>query len=151
MTTKAAIKEFADAFQTDERDNGSEYVHLKDGPKKEEFRDFIREMHGGSLPDDSVYAEIERAAEHLTNYDEPDDDAIYEIEPDVYNNDLKKWLQNNPEADSEMEEVAGDYAGREYDFIRHVRGAQAHYRQGLAMRILEHFKQEEPEEIDEEA
>lgn len=150
MTTQKAIKAFADSFTTKERDGKTIFVLKDDAP--EECRDFIRELHNGSLPDDSVYSEIRHVADHLADYDEPED-GIPEIEAEPYNRGLMEWLSDNPQGPEYMEKVVEeDLYGivGEYSFFSHVMAAQCEYRQDIGNEMIQHFELA-AEEIEEEA
>jgi hypothetical protein len=81
------------AFQTKKRNDGNEFVSLKDGSPSW-MTDVIRATHGDKLPDDTVYAFIEKAADALANASEDAEpsDVILEIEPDPYTAGLTAWL-----------------------------------------------------------
>lgn len=81
-----------DALETKTRDNGDKFVSLKDG-SPEWMTQVIREIHGDKLPDDTTYEFIERCARAIEDVDAGEmQDAISEIEPDCYTNDLTGWL-----------------------------------------------------------
>jgi hypothetical protein len=81
------------ALQTKKRDDGHEFVSLKEGSPAW-MTEVVRSAHGDKLPDDTVYAFIERAASALADAGEDADpsDVISEIEPDTYTADLTAWL-----------------------------------------------------------
>lgn len=91
MTT---IQELAaqmnEALIQDTRNDGTEFVHLRTG-SPEWMTDVIREAHGDAFPDDTIYRFIEKAVDAIENNDDAED-AIREIEPDIYTHDLTKWL-----------------------------------------------------------
>jgi hypothetical protein len=81
------------AFQTKKRKDGNDFVSLKDGSPAW-MTEVVRSAHGDKLPDDTVYAFIERVASALADADEDADpsDVISEIETDTYTADLTAWL-----------------------------------------------------------
>jgi hypothetical protein len=81
------------ALETKKRDNGQEFVSLKDG-SPEWMTQVIRSAHGDKLPDDTVYSFIEKAADALANASEDAEpsDVILELEPDPYTAGLTAWL-----------------------------------------------------------
>jgi hypothetical protein len=79
------------ALIQDERNDGSKFYHLVDGAPQW-MTDVIYEAHGDKLPDDTVYNFVGRAAEALANAEDYPEDAISEIEPDIYTSDLTSWL-----------------------------------------------------------
>jgi hypothetical protein len=78
------------ALQTKKRNDGNEFVSLKDG-SPQWMTDVIHEAHGDKLPDDTTYAFIEKAADAIADSEDPQD-AISELEPDPYTNNLTGWL-----------------------------------------------------------
>src|SRR5689334_2352080 len=86
------------AFQTKKRNDGNEFVSLKDGSPSW-MTDVVRAAHGDKLPDDTVYAFIGKAADAIADADEDADpqDVISEIEPDSYTSDLTAWLNARPD------------------------------------------------------
>jgi hypothetical protein len=90
-TVKSLAAELVEAFVTDKRDNGKEFVHLKDGSPAW-MQPVIRAVYGDKLPDDTVYSFIEQAANAIAESDDDPQEAIYELEPDSYTNNLTAWL-----------------------------------------------------------
>jgi hypothetical protein len=97
MTNTQSIQKLAEqlsaAFETKKRNDDNEFVSLKDG-SPEWMTDVVRAAHGDKLPDDTVYAFIEKAADALANASEDAEpsDVILEIEPDPYTAGLTAWL-----------------------------------------------------------
>jgi hypothetical protein len=89
-TVQTLAQELYDAFETKKRDNGNAFVVLKDGSPKW-MTEVSHKVHGDKLPDDTTYEFIERAAGAISDVDEIED-AIAEMEPDVYTNALTGWL-----------------------------------------------------------
>jgi len=93
--TTSKVKTLADelysAFQNDKRNDGTEFVHLKDG-SPEWMTQVIHTAHGDKFPDDTVYEFVYRAAMALADAGDYLQDAISEIEPDIYTHDLTAWL-----------------------------------------------------------
>jgi hypothetical protein len=92
-----SIKKFAEklsgALETKKRNDGQEFVCLKDGSPAW-MTEVIRSAHGDKLPDDTTYKFIERVADALANASEDAEpsDVILEIEPDPYTAGLTAWL-----------------------------------------------------------
>jgi hypothetical protein len=80
------------ALTTDKRNDGSEFVHLKEN-SPQWMTEVIRSVHGEKLPDDVTYAFISECADAIAEADDADD-AITEIEPDTYTHDLTEWLHS---------------------------------------------------------
>jgi hypothetical protein len=113
MTTMFAkvMKELADAFVTDKRNDGKTFYKLKDGVNDNGVPDWLsgdagskvmREIHSAldsRLPDDWVYEAVSSIADAFeSNGVDNEDDAreqAHEIADglvDVYNSDRLKWL-----------------------------------------------------------
>jgi len=89
---KDLAEKLGQALTTDKRDNGSEFVHLKDNAPAW-MTEVIRSVHGEKLPDDTTYAFVSKCADAISEHDDPND-AITEIEPDIYTQDLTAWLHS---------------------------------------------------------
>jgi hypothetical protein len=102
MSDTTSIQKLAEqlsaAFETKKRNDGQEFVSLKDG-SPEWMTQVIRSAHGDKLPDDTTYAFIEKAADALAEMDESAEpsDVIAELEPDSYTADLTAWLNTRPD------------------------------------------------------
>lgn len=89
--------EMSAAFETKTRENGEEYIILKDGSPDWMRDDVIYPAHDDKLPDDTVYSFIEKTVDAIANCvddctENDVEDAIDEIEPDIYTSDLTAWL-----------------------------------------------------------
>jgi hypothetical protein len=85
-------EKLSQALTTDKRNDGSEFVHLKDNAPAW-MTEVIRSVHGEKLPDDTTYAFISKCADAISEGDDAND-AITEIEPDIYTQDLTAWLHS---------------------------------------------------------
>lgn len=117
----ATIKELAEqmsrAFEGRTRDNGDAFRCLKDDCP-EWMDDVISDAHGSMLADDWRYEFIESAVDKIAEADDDaSDDEIseleYELEADVYTNDLTGWLHSRADRlgwlDQAMEESGGTF------------------------------------------
>lgn len=104
------VKEFAgllsNTLERKSRDNGVEFVSLKDG-SPEWMTNVVRSVHGDKLPDDTVYEFISRCADALADSDSPED-TISELEPDVYTPDLTAWLNRRVDHVEYLSEVLAE-------------------------------------------
>lgn len=89
-TVQELAKELGRAFVHDKRNDGKEFVKLAEN-SPQWMTDVIREAHGETLPDDTIYEFIERCADAIADSDDAND-AILELEPDSYTHDLTAWL-----------------------------------------------------------
>lgn len=106
MTIQERAKQLSDAFETGKRINGDDFVHLKAG-SPQWMTDVVRAVHGDKLPDDTVYAFIEKCANVIAESEYPAD-AIYEIEPDVYTHDLTAWLHARADHTEYVNEIIAE-------------------------------------------
>jgi hypothetical protein len=90
MLIEKLAEQLSAAFETKKRNDGNEFVSLKDG-SPEWMTQVIRSAHGDKLPDDTTYAFIEKAADAIADHEDPQE-AIAEIEPDPYTAGLTSWL-----------------------------------------------------------
>ena len=90
MDTKELAELMSKELVWGERNDGSKFASLKDG-SPEWMHDVIRAAHEDSFPDDTIYEFVDRAVNAFAESEDPND-AIYEVEPDVYTSDLTEWL-----------------------------------------------------------
>ncbi len=100
------------ALETKKRNDGAEFVCLKDG-SPQWMTDVIHEAHGDKLPDDTVYAFIEKCADALADASEDAElsDVILEIEPDPYTASLTSWLNSRADHVYYLTEVLEESGG----------------------------------------
>lgn len=89
-TVQELASALADAFVTDKRNDGKEFVHLKTN-SPQWMTDAVHKAHGNTMPDDTIYEFCQRAAFAIADAEEPEE-AINEMEPDPYTHDLTAWL-----------------------------------------------------------
>ena len=93
MTIQEVAQEMIDNMETKTRDNGRDYRVNKTEVAWQ--KDIIHKAHGDKLPDDYVYDFIYEALCALVECSAGDeDDAILQIEPDVYTSELTAWLNS---------------------------------------------------------
>lgn len=90
-TVKELASELQQAFVTSKRNDGAEYVHLKDG-SPDWMTEVIRDVHGDKLPDDTVYSLISRCVDAIADGGDDPQESLDDIEPATYTNDLTAWL-----------------------------------------------------------
>lgn len=116
MSIQARARELYDAFVTDKRLDGTEFVKLQDG-SPEWMKDLCRAAHGEMFPDDFRYAMIEEMASKIadSNEDADMDDVRCEIEADIYTSDLTAWLASRTDrygyVDEAVEEMGWPDSG----------------------------------------
>jgi hypothetical protein len=111
MKTKSIqelASELSRAFERKTRNNGDEFVCLKDG-SPQWMTDVVHKAHGDKLPDDHIYRFCEMAADAMAECESEDEDslreAIQEIEPPCYTHEQMKWFAGNYEyCDQAIEE-----------------------------------------------
>ena len=110
--------ELAANLETRTRTNGDKFVCLVDG-SPEWMKDVIHAAHGEAFPNDTTYELIRRNVNALSEIDESDAedavDAVYEIEPPIYNAELTAWLSESLDhidyVDQALEEFGSDLGG----------------------------------------
>jgi hypothetical protein len=105
MTTTANLLElataFRNAFETGKRNNGSEYVFLRDG-SPEWMRDACYNAHHNNMPNDAIYEMIQTAVQMLVDGLDADDardeavDILSAVEAPIYTHELLRWLSTAP-------------------------------------------------------
>jgi hypothetical protein len=102
-------EELSLAFVTLKRDNGAEYVILKDG-SPEWMTEVCHTAHqdgtqGGMLPDDWRHEFIKESADLLAEAEEYEWDDL-QLESDVYTHDLLSWLSSRNDRVSYCDEAS---------------------------------------------
>ena len=138
------------AFIRDKRTSGEEFVKLKDG-SPQWMTDVIREMHdnGHKLPDDTVYAMIEKCADAIAEGSDPQD-AISEIEADIYTHDLTAWLNSRNDHVEYLTEVLEEWRGDIKDGSQLLQLAQLKQIQEVGSALIQALE-ERAEELEAEA
>jgi len=149
-TVQQLAREMAAQFETKKREDGSELVVLKDGAP-EWMTDVIHEVHGDKLPDDTIYQFISEAVDALA--DAPDDadlqDAIIEIEADIYTHDLTAWLHARVDHVYYLTEVMEEFGDGIKDGFALLQYAQKAHKDevgGALLAALEARAEDEDEE-----
>lgn len=93
MTIQELASNASQYMTTGTRDNGETFYKMTDD-RPEWFSDMVRKAHGEMMPDDYIYRWVSYALDAFQNYDDPED-ALCEIQPDVYNYDLLQWVSSN--------------------------------------------------------
>ena len=81
-------------FTIGERDNGETFFYKTTSNCPQWVTELVRNAHGDFLPDDYRYKWIAYALDAFSDY-EDGHNAIDEVQPDVYNFDLLKWVSSN--------------------------------------------------------
>lgn len=107
-----------DAFETDTRDDGTEFVKLKDG-SPEWMSEAARAAHDAvdEMPDDAVYECIKSAASYIHDNDH-DSDSAHEFadgEVSVYNAARVAWLAEKPLIRGPLCDEAAEETGWRFD------------------------------------
>ena len=92
------IIDLDNALVTDTRADGTKFKRLVDN-HPQWMQDVIRAAHGDRMPNDQVYRMIARIVSNLAEQDEDSDidtlrEALYDVKPDIYTNDLTGWLHD---------------------------------------------------------
>ena len=102
--------EFCQWFEVKSRDNNETFVTCNEG-RPEELRDLIYSAHGEYMPDDFIYSCVWNSLELIAQMDEDDDldELVYQMEADVYNHELLRWVSSNLQRMSAVDEAMQDY------------------------------------------
>lgn len=124
-TFAAVVRELADAFTTDTRDDGSRFSKLRDDCADWIDSDTMHEIHSAiddRAPDDWVYDRASLAAGTLADYAENGDDTADELRDrcggiadglvDVYNARLGQWLGSHLNNQSLVDEAREEFGHR---------------------------------------
>lgn len=146
-TIQSLAGELSQAFEHDKRNDGQEFAKLKDG-SPQWMTDVIRACHGDKLPDDTVYEFVERCADALADYDGEPSDAITEIEPDPYTNDLTGWLHARNDHVYYLSEALEEFGGDIRDGFQLLAIAQQKQIQEIGFALISELEKqvEESEE-----
>jgi hypothetical protein len=112
-------------FKRSTRDNGQEFSHLVDNAP-EDLRTFIRHVHTEHFYDcflnDWIYATIHEAFSEI----EAHGLEQCNIEPDIHNNKLYKWLYDNGNAFASIfcDEYVEEYTLGSKDITKMISGGQ---------------------------
>ena len=108
---KIAAEAYA-CFETATRDNGSEFVRIKEG-SPEWVTDLVRKAHGDDfLPDDWRYETIRSALGFIADEATDPDDGSAEFadtQVDVYTSELIAWMGSNLRRVGYVNEAAEEY------------------------------------------
>ena len=110
-------REMSEAFQTKSRDNGDNYVTLRDG-SPEWMGEVVRGAHDDMLPDDFRYQVIREAVDAIADAEGSRDDIRDELagefadDVDIYNHDLTAWLGSHSSRPGYCDEALNEF-GRE--------------------------------------
>lgn len=128
-TVQSLASDLSAAFEHDKRNDGKEFTKLREGSPAW-MTDVIHEVHGDKLPDDTVYAFIQRCAGAIHDYSSSIEDhevaeqAVDEIEPDPYTADLTAWLNARVDHEYYLTEVLEEFGGDIKDGFQLLMAAQ---------------------------
>lgn len=152
MNLQTMIEQMSQAFVKDTRNDGTEFVKLKDD-SPEWMTQIIFLVHEGYLPADEIYETVERVIDHLHDDGVEDEDtardSIFEIEVPIYTSELTEWLNQRNDHVYYLTEALENYPDTKDGFG--LLGLAYHiYQQEIANRVinalvekLEEFEDEE--------
>jgi hypothetical protein len=151
-SVQALAKELSAAFTHDKRNDGQEYVHLKNG-SPEWMTEIIRAIHGDKMPDDTTYAFIEQCADAIADASDDNEDAIREaiddIEPDSYTSNLTGWLHARVDHVYYLSEVLDEMGGDVKDGFQLLAMAQKKQIDEIGFALVFQLEQLAAEETEE--
>lgn len=114
---------------------------------KEDRPDWVYEMvkiaHGNYLPDDFKYEFIVETLFTLSENTEMEiDDLLDQIEGDIYNSDLLKWVSSNLERADYINEAQESFSlKQDTDFYDRIRCGQILEKQEVSQMIFHHLEE----------
>lgn len=133
-TLQKVAEEFAAAFHTQTRPDGSVYTTRKDDCPEWIDSNLCHKLHlavDDRLPDDWTYGKIANIADALTNYDDDNGDDLrermHEIadgQVDIYNSDLTKWLASNNFNACIVDEACEELGSEDCETIKRIQIGQ---------------------------
>jgi hypothetical protein len=102
LTLSAIVSSFANAFTTDKRQDGTEFIKLAEG-SPEWMVDAVRSAHADMLPEDVKYKMISECADRLVGHIDDDAEDFDSVESgeiadslvDIYNMARLEWLASS--------------------------------------------------------
>lgn len=140
MTIQELARQASESLIWNERKEGGKYCYFKDG-SPQWMKEMAFKCHNidDVMPNDYIYAFISEALDIITGSDNPDE-AIFEIEPDIYNNELLSWLSSNLSFSSWVDEEIEECGSKElFGLLQH---AQARHKQAIASCVLSELQAE---------
>jgi len=98
MNIRELAAEYLTMFEVLERTDGTKTWKRKDEYQNhEDLQPLCQDAHDDMFPDDHVYNFIVDALSTIADADEDADleDLAFDIEPDIYNHDLLRWLSSH--------------------------------------------------------
>lgn len=144
MTTKQQLaKKLNSALIIKERTNGDKFYCLADN-SPQWMNDVIMQCHedASELPNDWRYQFISDAASVLSEYETWED--LNHPEPDIYYNQLIKWLSEMPNADWYVNEAVKEFGidSSQFDLYRTIGYGQAHAKQETQACLISALEQQ---------
>ena len=137
-TIQSVAQEMLDNLETKERKDGTKYICCKERIQWQ--TDIIIKAHEDRLPNDDIYSFIDDALCVLADSAEGNEqDAIMEIEPDVYTSNLTKWFNNHNGNVYYLTEALEEYGCK--DGFQALSMAQAIHKQEVASAVLSGIEQ----------
>jgi hypothetical protein len=151
---RALASELDKALYRDTRTNGDEFIRLRDN-SPDWMSDALFAAHGNMLPDDHRYEFIQEAANLISQADDLDEGG-YEMEADVYNADLLRWLASDLTRAFYVDEAMESYGNNDSDTYTRIATGQASEKRETYELLLQSLRglaetQEGAEETEEEA
>lgn len=138
-------------FKRIHRDNDNkDIVVLKD--RESELgslaSDLVYEVHGGTMPSDSLYEIVQELLETIADY-ETDDPSELDLEGDTYTSDLMAWM--NDGNDHLVSDAIRVYQSDDLDLDDYIRAAQVDQKYEIAQQVIDFLNEnwEEPEDEEE--
>lgn len=104
MTIQELANKYSEWFETAKRKDDTDFIRLR--TEDENIKNLIYDAHDGMLPDDFKYQFIHEALEAIAECSDPND---IQLESDVYNSDLLKWVSSHLTRSSYADETVENW------------------------------------------
>lgn len=139
------VKEYANkmysAMERATRNDGSEFVRLKDNcENEEEYTSIIYDVHADlnqGLPDDFTYRVIREMLAEIE--DQEDIDSPEDIEADIYTRELLDWMREDLSRIERVNDALKDIGGD--DIISLMMYAQAQEKEEIYHSLVSHVRE----------
>ncbi len=139
MTIQELATNYCMMFGRKERPNGDKFTCVKDEYDNDEtLKQLIRDAHGDHMPDDFIYDTIIEALDTIGDTVADYDLNYLNMEADVYNSDLLKWLASHSDRVGYCDEILAEYGhGINLDLMEIIQHAQQREKEEILHSVIE--------------
>lgn len=121
------------------RCNENEEIYTLEDNTPPELRNLVREAHGDFLPDDFRYKTILDALYAFADCELNQDLYEIQLEPDIYNHDLLKWLSSNLRRASYCDEAIAEFGLEKIETMTLIAYGQQMEKDEIVNSVREHL------------